>query len=177
MVETKEKKFEIVFRKHFKELHGYAYRMLGDTDMAEEIVQHVFLKLWERDWEQDIQSSLKAYLYRSVYNQTMNVLKRNKLQQRYAAYQTIHAAKGHDMPYGAEELKKELHVALSKLPEKSRTVFELSRFQELRYQEIADALNLSIKTVEGHMTKALKHLRVHLVDYLTVLVLLFIEKL
>ncbi|MFD1770078.1 RNA polymerase sigma-70 factor [Sphingobacterium suaedae] len=177
MIHTKEKKFEAVFREHFKELHGYAYRMIGNSDAAEEIVQHVFLKLWERDWEKTLQSSWKAYLYRSVHNQTLNTLKRYKLQQRYEAYQTVHAENLQDLPFGEQELKKELHAALAKLPEKSRIVFEMSRFQELRYKEIADTLNLSVKTVEGHMTKALRHLRVHLIDYLTVLVLLFTYKL
>ncbi len=177
MLANREKNFEAVFRKHFKELHGYAYRILEDTDVAEEVVQHVFLKLWERDWQDNIQTSLKAYLYRAVYNQSLNLLKRHKLQQRYETYQAIHAATQHDMHRSDTELKRQLQLALTKLPEKSRTIFEMSRFQELRYQEIADSLNLSLKTVEGHMTKALKHLRLHLVDYLTILILLFMQRL
>jgi RNA polymerase sigma-70 factor (ECF subfamily) len=75
------------------------------------------------------------------------------------------------------ELKKQLHAALEKLPEKSRAVFEMSRFQELKYHEIAKVLELSLKTVEGHMTKALRHLRVHLADYLNVIVFLLINRL
>ena len=176
MLESKEKKFEAVFRKYFEELHGYAYRMLGSTDMAKEVVQQVFLKLWERDWEQDIQISLRAYLYRSIYNQSLNFLKRNKLQQRFEAYQTVYGNTRQDMHNSDTELKKQLQLALAQLPERSRAVFEMSRFQELRYQEIADSLNVSLKTVEGHMTKVLKHLRIHLVDYLTILVLLFIDR-
>ncbi|MFD2538576.1 RNA polymerase sigma-70 factor [Sphingobacterium chuzhouense] len=173
----KEKSFETVFRKYFKELHRYAYRMLEDTDIAEEVVQQVFLRLWERDWEQTIQTSLKAYLYRAVHNHSVNIIKRNKLQQQYEADQATHADTQQEMHVSDVELKKQLHIALARLPEKSRTVFEMSRFQELRYQEISDMLNIPLKTVEGHMTKALKHLRLHLVDYLNVLVLLCIDRL
>ncbi|NGM61548.1 RNA polymerase sigma-70 factor [Sphingobacterium sp. SGG-5] len=176
MLENKEKKFELIFRKHYKELHGYACRILGDGDIAEEAVQQVFFKLWERDWERDVQISLKAYLYRSIYNQSLNLMKRNKLKQRFEAYQIVHGTTQQDMPNSDMELRRQLRLALAQLPEKSRTVFEMSRFQELRYQEIADHLNVSLKTVEGHMTKVLKHLRIHLVDYLTILVLLFIDR-
>ncbi|MBE8721281.1 RNA polymerase sigma-70 factor [Sphingobacterium pedocola] len=166
-----EKKFEEIFRMHFRELHGYAYRFLEDTDVAEEVVQQVFLKLWERDWEKLIHTSVRAYLYRAVYNESLNLLKRNRLKKQYETYQSQHvAAEGYND--GSDtELKKQLHAALSHLPEKCRTVFEMSRFQELKNQEIANELNLSLKTVEGHMTKALRHLRIYLVDYLTVLVL------
>ena len=70
----------------------------------------------------------------------------------------------------AKDLDQKLQLALAGLPEKSRIVFELSRFQEMKYKDIADTLDLSIKTVEGHMSKALRHLRIELIDYLTVIV-------
>ncbi|WP_270088694.1 RNA polymerase sigma-70 factor [Sphingobacterium sp. SYP-B4668] len=169
MLLQKEQTFEKIFREHFKELHRYAFRFLEDSDVAEEIVQQVFMRLWERDWENEIHTSLKAYLYRSVYHESLNTLKRDQLKRKYQTHQT---ALGEDVTYldqGDTELKKQLRLALSHLPEKSRVVFEMSRFQDLKYKEIAEVLNLSLKTVEGHMSKALRHLRVHLVEYLTVL--------
>lgn len=171
----KEKKFEEVFRAYFKELHRYAFKILGDSDTAEETVQQIFLKLWEKDWQQDIHTSVRPYLYRAVYNESLNLIKREQRKVKYEMYQQY--SSGNDMyaQQSDSELRKQLHVALSKLPEKSRVVFEMSRFQDLKYQEIADELTLSLKTVEGHMTKALKHLRLHLADYLNVLALIIMS--
>ncbi|MBD1432709.1 RNA polymerase sigma-70 factor [Sphingobacterium sp. DN00404] len=172
MLLDKEKKFEEVFRSHFGELHRYAFKILGDADTAEETVQQVFLKLWEKkDWQRGIHTSVRSYLYRAVYNESVNLIKREQLKMRYEIDQQYRG----DYTYAQQsdaELRKQLHVALSQLPEKSRMVFEMSRFQELKYQEIAEVLTLSLKTVEGHMTKALKHLRHHLADYLNVLTLI-----
>lgn len=177
MFADKEKKFEEVFRSHYKELHHYVFKILQDADLAEELVQQVFLRLWEKDWELEIHTSLRAYLYKSVYHSSLNVLKRDKVKRRYEDYR-VHQPAMHDYADQSDAaLKQDLNKALGCMPEKSRLVFELSRFQELKYQEIADMLELSIKTVEGHMTKALRHLRVHLVDYLTVLLLTLLAEL
>ncbi|PRD54767.1 RNA polymerase sigma-70 factor [Sphingobacterium gobiense] len=172
MLLDKEKKFEEVFRTYFKELYRYAFKILGDADTAEETVQQVFLKLWEKYGQQDIHTSVRSYLYRAVYNESMNLLKRNQRKVKYELYQQYAGASSAYAQQSDTELRKQLHVALAQLPEKSRIVFEMSRFQELKYQEIAEELRLSLKTVEGHMTKALKHLRLHLADYLNVLTLI-----
>lgn len=177
MFADKEKKFEDVFRSHYKELHHYVFKMLQDADLAEEVVQQVFLGLWERDWEAEIHTSLRAYLYKSVYHSSLNLLKREQVKRRYVDYK-VHQPDALDYADQSDTaLKQDLNKALGSLPEKSRLVFEMSRFQELKYQEIAELLDLSIKTVEGHMTKALRHLRIHLVDYLTVLLLTLITEL
>lgn len=172
MLLDKEREFEEVFRTYFKELHRYAFKILGDADTAEETVQQVFLKLWEKDWRQDIHTSVRSYLYRAVYNESMNLIKREQHRLKYEMYQQYTSGNDTYAQQSDVELRKQLHVALSKLPEKSRVVFEMSRFQELKYQEIADELTLSLKAVEGHMTKALKHLRLHLADYLNGLTLI-----
>lgn len=169
MLLNKEKKFEEVYRAYFKVLYRYAYKLLGDADTAEETVQQVFLKLWEKDWEQDIHTSIRAYLFRSVYNESINLIKRGQLKGKYEMYHRYTKSNETYMEQSDSELRMQLHAALSQLPEKSRLVFEKSRFEELKYQEIADELALSLKTVEGHMTKALKHLRSYLADYLKVL--------
>ncbi|HLS95010.1 RNA polymerase sigma-70 factor [Sphingobacterium allocomposti] len=177
MLLEKEKKFEEVFRTHFQELHRYAFKILGDSDAAQETVQQVFLKLWEKDGQYDIHTSIRAYLYRAVYNESINLLKREQHKARYQAHQQYTNRDESFLHQNDHELKQQLYAALSKLPEKSRMVFEMSRFQELKYQEIADALSLSLKTVEGHMTKALKHLRVHLADYLNIVTLIIMTRL
>lgn len=175
MFADKEKKFEDVFRSHYKELHHYGFKILQDADLAEEVVQQVFLRLWEKDWETEIHTSIRAYLYKSVYHSSLNVLKRDQVKRRYEDYKYNQPAAVAYADQSDNALKKDLYKALGSLPEKSRLVFEMSRFQELKYQEIAVLMELSIKTVEGHMTKALRHLRIHLVDYLTVLLLTLIS--
>ncbi|NQD72005.1 RNA polymerase sigma-70 factor [Sphingobacterium shayense] len=178
MLENKEKKFESAFRLHYRELHAYAFRFVEDMDIAEEVVQQVFLNLWESEWEKKVISSLRAYLYRSVHNYCMNVLRRDKLKQQYQEYQSYHGAQEQEFIERDTELKIRLSNALAMLPEKSRTIFEMSRFQELKYQEIADSLKISLKTVEGHMSKVLKHLRLHLAEYLAIFwILLIMHKL
>ncbi|MGE8381201.1 MAG: RNA polymerase sigma-70 factor, partial [Sphingobacterium sp.] len=143
---------------------------LGDSDGAEEVVQQVFLRLWEKDWEAQIHTSLKAYLYRAIYNESMNVLKREQRKLKYQSYEQHRQEWEPAVDESSKDLDKKLRVALAELPEKSRTVFELSRFQEMKYKDIATTLDLSIKTVEGHMSKVLRHLRVELMDYLTLII-------
>jgi len=168
-----EKVFETVFKQHFSSLHAYAFTLLKDTVAAEEVVQSLFLRLWEKKGTIDIRTSLKSYLYRATYNDCMNMLKHWKVRQKHQEHvfhfndftQEQTANRLHE-----NELKKELQKALNKLPEKCRTVFQMSRFEELKYQEIADRLEISIKTVENQMGKALRILRLALADYLPLLV-------
>lgn len=161
---------EAAFKENFKALHAYAYTMLQDGDMAEEIVQTVFLKLWENRKHLTIHTSLRAYLYKSVYHESLNELKHKKVQQKYL--DEAHRTAGQAEAAPDQELQRHLQSALQELPEKCRTVFQLSRFEELRYQEIADRLGISLKTVEAHMGKALKLLRLRLADFLPVLMVL-----
>src|SRR5690606_6752001 len=125
-----------------------------DEAMAEEIVQTVFLKLWEKRETIVIHASWKAYLYKAVYHESLNNRKRTYLHQRYVQGQAGEAGIYHEM--SDKELEIRLHESMRQLPEKCRTVFQLSRFEELKYQEIADRLKISVKTVEAHMGKALK---------------------
>ncbi|MEZ0454307.1 RNA polymerase sigma-70 factor [Sphingobacterium thalpophilum] len=177
MSDNKEKNFEQLFRAHYKELHRYAFRYLGDSEGAEEVVQQVFLRLWEKDWEHQVHTSLKSYLYRAIYNESMNVLKKEQRKLKYQSYEIHRQELEPAVDESTKDLDKKLQLALAGLPEKSRTVFELSRFQEMKYKDIAATLDLSIKTVEGHMSRALRHLRTELMDYLTLIIFYLIYKL
>ena len=168
-----EAAFEAAFKSNFKALHAYAHSVLQDELMAEEIVQNVFLKLWESRERMTIHTSLRAYLYKSVYHESLNYVKHKKVQRKYM--EEAMAEQKHrqaDEMVGDSELRRQLHAALQRLPEKCRTVFQLSRFEELRYQEIAERLGISVKTVEAHMGKALKLLRLRLADFLPLLIVL-----
>lgn len=168
--------FEQVFKTHFKSLHAYAFTILKDEDEAEEIVQQVFFKLWERSENLSLQGTITAYLYRAVHNESLNYLKHQKVKanhQLYVAYSMKSQADHAPGKMMSKELAHHFHEALNELPEQCRTVFQLSRFEEMKYREIADKLDISVKTVENHMGKALKLLRTKLVDFLPLLLILF----
>lgn len=166
--------FEQLFKAHYRGLHAYAHTILRDEDLAEEMVQGMFLKFWEKRELLNIQSSIKAYLYRSVYNDSMNYLKHQKIQTKYQDFIMHNMDTSHE-PASAKlelsQLEMKLKEALNELPEHCRTIFQMSRFEELKYREIAAQLGLSIKTVENQMGKALKILRLKLADYVTLLAL------
>ena len=163
--------FERAFKEHFKALHAYAYTIIRDEDNAEEIVQNVFFKLWEKKEQIEEITSLKAYLYRAVYNDSLNLLKHTKVRAAYETYVKSGAGEGGTAidTLSTKELQAKIDKALNELPEQCRTIFQMSRFEELKYREIAEQLNLSVKTVENQMGKALKVLREKLADCLPVL--------
>lgn len=159
--------FETLFREHFKGLHAYASTILKDHDGAEDVVQQCFIKLW-KIWDAgDIPSSPASYLYRAVHNDCLNVLKHQKVKMAHQQY-TRHTANesAPESVTKVRELEAALDKALSELPEQCRTIFQLSRFEELKYREIAERLGLSIKTIEAQMGKALRLLRTKLAPHL-----------
>lgn len=164
--------FEKVYKHYLRPLHIYAISMLKDEESAKGMVQNVFLKLWERKERLSFSGSLQAYLYGAVYNECLNKLRHQKVKVNHQQHVT-HTMKDNDAGHiGMEllDLKEKLQDALNELPEKCRTVFQLSRFEELKYKEIADRLSISVKTVEAQMGKALKILRIKLVDYLPLII-------
>lgn len=166
--------FEHLFKAHYKELHAYAGVMLRDEEMAEEMVQGMFMKFWEKRDLLNIQSSVKAYLYKCVYNDCMNYLKHQKIKTKYqdfAAWSMNNEHEAASAKLELSELEQKLGEALNELPEHCRTIFQMSRFEELKYREIAEQLGLSVKTVENQMGKALRILRLKLADYVTLLTL------
>ena len=173
-----EPTFEQVFKEHYGALHAYANVILKDSDGAEEVVQTVFLKLWERRSELRITTSLKAYLYKAVYHYSLNQVKHQKVRQRHWE-ETHYIMNQHLSPDNSQiiegqenELVKRIQQTLDALPDKCRMVFHLSRFEELKYGEIAEQLGISVKTVEAHMSKALKTLRLELAEFLPLVILI-----
>jgi len=170
--------FETVYREYYMPLCYYCLRYTERIEDAEEIVQDLFLKLWIKHKELEINSSLKAYLYRAVQNYALNYLSKKKTKNKYLMIQGGHVfdnfEKGNSK-LEEEELRIILKEAILKMPEKRRHIFELSRFDGLKYGKIADKLSISVKTVETQMTKSLKYLRVVLKDYLPVLIIILLN--
>ncbi len=172
-----EPTFDALFRTWYAPLVRYAVTMSnGNYEDAEDLVQQAFVKLWDQRTNLDVQFSMKAYLYRMVHNQALNRIRSSRTRERYATYQQRLMEHAHEpAPDQTDtELQLKYRKALDLLPPQCRQVFELSRFEALKYREIADQLNISIKTVETHMGKALKLLRHELVEFLVSVVGFFV---
>jgi RNA polymerase sigma-70 factor (ECF subfamily) len=167
--------FEQVFKTHFKSLYAYALTILKNETEAEEIVQQVFFKLWERSESLNLPGTVAAYLYRAVHNESLNYIKHRKIKETHRLHVAYSMKNNPEQSQGkvySRELEQKYRDALNDLPEQCRTVFQLSRFENMKYREIADRLQISVKTVENHMGKALKFLRIRLVDFLQLIILL-----
>lgn len=168
--------FEQVYKNYFKGLYAYALSIIRDREMAEEITQQVFFKLWERRETIQIKESARAYLYQSVYHDSMNYLKHLKVRDTHSKYAMLQESQENTTLQNleAKELENRLSLALNQLPEVCRTVFQLCRFEEMKYKEIAEKLNMPLKTVENQMGKALRLLRLNLADLLTISLLMLL---
>ncbi len=174
-----EHEFERIFRQHHSALCRYAFTIVKDADNAEEIVQNVFLKIWERKGTIEFSVSIKSYLYRAVHNASLNLIDKKKKEVRMddVTLKIVHPNVSADENVQRKELKVAIENGLNKLPSECRKVFEMSRFGEMKYREIADTLGISVKTVENQMGKALRIMREQLSDYLPVLFPFFLYQL
>lgn len=167
------KSFETFFNNHYMALVNYANTILNDRDDAEDIVQQVYISFWEKRLATDIHTSLRAFFYKSVHNACLNKIKQRKVRTEYATHIIHLNANSNEQIKHIEEkeLQQKIDIAMTVLPEQCRKIFSMSRFEQLKYQEIADQLGLSIKTVENQMGKALKIFREQLKEYLPLLIL------
>ncbi|MBC7896140.1 MAG: RNA polymerase sigma-70 factor [Cytophagaceae bacterium] len=164
-----ERALELVFRAHYPAMVAVVRRIVFAPDVAEELVQDVFFKLWtKRETLAEI-DALKTYLYRAARNTALNHLRRLKLEQ---AHEEREAAKGEpvtieatDDSATASEVTEAVHAAINRLPTRCREIFLMSREGGLTYGEIAAELGISIKTVETQMGRALKSLRLSLSQF------------
>ncbi len=168
-----KKAFEKLFYEHYQMLVRYAFTYMKDHDIAEEVVQDIMVKFWEKRAELPDDVKVKPYLFRMTGNHCLNVLKHEKVKLQH---QTETVANGISMSDGFEviasnELNTEIKKAIDDLPEQCGKVFLLSRDEGLSYKEIAESLDISVKTVENHVSKALKLLREALKPYLTILLI------
>jgi RNA polymerase sigma-70 factor (ECF subfamily) len=159
-----KKTFEKVFNEHYASLLVVARRYVADTSTAEDIVHNVFTKLWEKREKLRIEESLTAYLVKSVQNASMNYLKHLRVEDNYSASLLLKAS---EADYTAtpsailigEEQRKEIKRLIDQLPEKCGQVFKLSRFHSMKNKEISSLLNISVRTVENQIHRALKILK------------------
>lgn len=168
--------FEALFKSHFQYLCNFARQYVGEDEVAEDLTQKVFITLWEKRDTIDPKLSVKSYLFTMLKNRCLNYLRDSK--KYHSKVLDIDCGNleisVEEDPLAEEELRKQIQAALDELPEKCRLVFEMSRFRGMKYKEIAEDLELSQKTVEAHMSKAIKSLRKSLSQWLGLLLLLII---
>jgi len=154
--------FESLFRSSYVSLVRYAKTLIKDHDTAEEIVQDLFFRLWQDKEKLNIESSLNGYLFRSVHNKCLHFIEHKKVVERYAEEMSLIQPDKQENPSDIlqyRELQAKVSKILERLPERCGQVFYLSRFEGLKYSEIAEKLSVSVKTVESNMGRALKEFR------------------
>ena len=175
--------FEFLFRMYYPRLCSFSKKFLFDESLADDIVQNIFIKLWENRTSFEC-NSFESYIFKAVRNSCLNHLKHQKIVSNYKVV-VQKETRGEDLYYLdfmegrsilhiREELYNEITHIIEKLPPQCKNVFKLSRLSGMKNREIAEELNISIKVVEKHISKALKRLREHFSDRVPYLVILAI---
>jgi len=162
--------FSIIFSSYYSDLVHFAFHYIHDLSASEEVVQEVFLKIWENRHFLDIGSSLKSYLLKSVQNRCIDYIRHNNIRQRYNSsvldnhFDSVRDTEEYILH---SELDEKFKEALRKIPSEIAEPFTMSRLQGMNYEGIAQKLGVSIRTVEVRIAKALSLLKKELRDYLT----------
>lgn len=156
-----EEAIEILFREYYTELCRAVIRIIPDPEIAEDIAQDVFFELWRKREVLDVQLSFGAYLRRAARNKALNYIRDQKIKPEPEDQLPNRDEQQVDANHRLQlqDLQQAIDRAIDTLPDRCREVFVLSRFEDMSYQEIADQLGISIKTVENQISKALRLLR------------------
>ncbi|MCM5527729.1 RNA polymerase sigma factor [Parasegetibacter sp. NRK P23] len=155
-----ENALDVIYRKYWEGLFFYSYHLLKDKHACEDVIQDLFVRLWENREQLDVRLSLKAYLYASCRYALYKLIRKEQVREDIfdAIYERLHT----ETAYGNlehKELVQQINVIVNGLPPKCREVYELSRKENLSYKEIGERLGISVKTVENHINRALKELK------------------
>jgi RNA polymerase sigma-70 factor, ECF subfamily len=152
--------FQRVFHKYYEGLCQYAFTILRNMDDSEDVVQSMFIKIWEKRESLIITQTLKGYLFKAVYHQCVNQMDHRAVRMKFQEISLVEKSNEVQQPeVFPNELEERVIAAINTLPPQCRTIFMMSRYKEMRYVEIANALNLSVNTIENQMSKALRILR------------------
>lgn len=163
--EGNDESFREIFHAYYEGLCQYAFTLLKDMDDAEDVVQSMFMKIWEKRQTLIITHTIKSYLYKAVYHQCVNQFDHRAVRVKFQAHTTAQNARDVQHPdVFPNELEERIVAAVNTLPKQCRTIFMMSRYQEMKYAEIAKVLDISVNTIENQISKALKILRTHFND-------------
>ena len=170
--------FDSVFNRYYAGLCVYCGSLTGGSQIAEDLVQDVFVNVWMKRAELVFDETLRPYLYRAVHNASIQFLRREKVRDRYNAYINVKLTEAESIPVEwvmidtgtveANEIQTLYLKVLEKLPAQTREIFLCSREKDMKYSEIAALTGLTVKSVEYHISKALEQFRIVLKDYLKV---------
>lgn len=168
LVRNNDKKaFETIYRRYWRQLYGFVYQQLGSKEEAEEIVHDLMLSLWQNRHHSDIKK-VKIYFFIAARNLTNKFIKSQINFRKYREYQLLHEvfeSFDSDELFSVNELSKAVDQVLKKMPEKTATIFRMSKMDEMPVKKIAAEMALTEKAVEYHITKSLKILRHHLQNF------------
>jgi RNA polymerase sigma-70 factor, ECF subfamily len=159
-----ENLYKQCFHAYFEKLFGYAFTIVKDNAEAKDIVQSAFVKLWEKRGEINFPAAARAYLYTTVYHLALNTVRDRKIRERHLPAMAPAAHVNSIDTAQEKEIKVRIQLAIDALPPRCREVFCKSRLEGKKYNTIALEMNISVKTVEVQMGKALKLLREQLAD-------------
>ncbi len=148
--------FKILYFRYYEPLYNFVWHRTYSTELAKDLLQETFTRLWQNRQKLDVNKSIKAYLYRIANNLIIDYNRKNASKKSYLSKLNRESNSGNEQSI---EIELSIKTALDNLPEKLRTVFTLSRYQGLKYSEIAEVCSISIKTVEKWMSQALQLLR------------------
>jgi RNA polymerase sigma-70 factor (ECF subfamily) len=166
---------ETLFRSRYATLCEYVYHLVGSREVAEDLVQDLFVRLWELKADAAPGTLADAYLYKAARNRALRYLKHRRIEQRWAegsvtdGEAALRASCMTDQSAETQQLADAIEAAIARLPDRCRLIFLMSREQQLTYGEIARALEVSLSTVETQMSRALKRLRSDLAPFLALL--------
>ena len=160
--------FNLLFNKYYKELCNFSYLIISNKQLAEEVVADVFVKIWQKREDINITTSIKSYLYKSTKNTTISYIRKKRIDEisldEMFNVQEVITSNPEDLIIQDETLVQ-IKDVLSILPTKSKLVFQMHRFNQLKYKDIAEIMNVSVKSVEKHMSKSMKILREYKTKY------------
>jgi RNA polymerase sigma-70 factor, ECF subfamily len=164
------KVFEQLFRELYAPLCSYANKIVNDKDKAEEIVQDIFYGIWKNKEKLEIKISIKSYLYKAVQNNCLQLIQHQHVEDKYRQHVIANLVEYQIDPVRemeVNEMNSAIEKTLESLPERCRQIFNMSRFDGLKYKEIAQKLDISTKTVEANMGKALNAFRQNLKHFVS----------
>lgn len=178
-----EQAFEKLYQLYFPRLHAFSFKIINDSNLAKDVVQNVFIKVWETHSTFSFDNS-EAFIYQMVRNASLNYIRhlkvvdnlKSKVKDQYLGEELYYIDMVGNEPYILieKELEEKILEIMNSLPDKCLTVFRMSRFDGLKNREIAEQLNISVKAVEKHISKAMQIYRQNFADYLPLHIVLLV---
>jgi RNA polymerase sigma-70 factor (ECF subfamily) len=166
--------FDELYRKYNKKLYKFGYSILKSTEEAENLIQDVFLNLWENRYKVEKNSSIKSYVFTITYNSAISIIRKKTRESQFIEYlKTLQDINVEPVNVELEynELTNKLDEIIKELPKRQKEVYLLHKVEGLKYNEIAERLNISVNTIENHMSHALKTIRKKLGNYSLITIL------